>query len=155
MSNTPVHVAVQGISSGTIVLAVIQLVLGGGVIAALVRAWPALKKIANEREANLLSERAEEMNKMRDTIDKLEARLDAKDIQHEAERAADRHRINNLDQALKAFFILVKRHPEDAAGAAAEIEAMRAQQMEEEKREGVALRALVATLTTGKPASAS
>ena len=154
MSNVPA-VAIHGFSSGTLLLSGIQILVGTGLGAAIVRIIPTLKKIANEREANLLSERASEMNKMRDTIDKLEARLDAKDIQHEAERAADRHRINNLDQALKAFFILVKRHPEDAAGAAAEIEAMRAQQMEEEKREGVALRALVATLTTGKPASAS
>ena len=161
MSSAPVTVAVQGISTGTMVLAVIQILFGSGISVAIVKAWPALRKItadreaasaklANEREANLLTERAEEMGKMRETIAKLEARLDAKEIQHEAERSYDRHRINHLDQALHAFFILVKRHPEDAAGAAAEIEAMRAKQIEDEKREAIALRTLIANLTTSK-----
>ncbi len=127
--------------------------LVGGVLVAIIRSRPALKKIANEREANLLSERAEEMKGMRDTIAKLEARLDAKDIQHEAERAYDRHRINNLAASLNAFFILVKRHPDDAAGAAEEVEAMRARQLEDEKRESIALRQLIAGLTVPPPAT--
>jgi hypothetical protein len=125
-------------------------VLIGGLFVAIIRTRPALKKIANEREANLLTERAAEMTTMRATIAKLEARLDAKDIQHEAERAYDRHRINNLATSLNAFFLMVKAHPEDAATAASMIEEMRTRQVEEEKKESIALRDLVAKLTIEK-----
>ena len=122
----------------------------GTVMVAYIRQWGPWKKIDNDREANLLTERAKEMTGMRSTIERMERRLDAKEIQHEAERAHDRHRINNLATALNGFLMMVKAHPEDAATAAAMIEELRARQLEEESRENIALRKLIADLSTGK-----
>lgn len=136
-----------GLNFNSILLALLNLLIGG-VLVTIIRTRVPLKKIANEREANLLTERAEEMGTMRAEIAELRERMEVKDRIHEAQRAYDRHRINNLDTALKAFFIMVKRHPDDAAGAAQEIEAMRATQVEAENREAIALRKLEADLTT-------
>jgi hypothetical protein len=113
--------------------------LVGGVLVAIIKSRPALKKLTNEREANLLNERAEEMEAMRQRIAKLEEKLEYKEALHQAERAVDRHRINNLDQCLTAFLLMVKKNPEDAATAAEMIEAMRARQMEREKQEASAI----------------
>jgi uncharacterized protein YjgD (DUF1641 family) len=134
----------------TPVLLTIANLLIGGVFVAIIRTRPALKKIANEREANLLSERAEEMDTMRGRITKLEAKAELKDVLHEAERSYDRHRINNLAASLNAFFLMVKSHPEDAAKAAAAIEDMRARQIEQENKENIALRELVAKFAAEK-----
>lgn len=114
------------------------------------RLKPLMIRLANEREANLLSERAQEMTTMREELSLMKARLDHKDVQHEAERSYDRHRINNLATSLNSFLLLVKANPKDAATAAATIEEMRARQIEEEKREAIALRDLVAKLTVEK-----
>lgn len=120
------------------------------VLIALIKGWPVIARVNNERESNLLEERAEDMASMRAEIAELKVRMDVKDKLHEAERAYDRHRINNLATSLRSFFLLVKRHPEDAAAAAAEIEKMRAEQIEEENKEAIALRKLEVALTTGK-----
>ncbi len=127
--------------------------LVGGVLVAIIKSRPALKKIANEREANLLNERAEEMEAMRLRIAKLEEKAEYKEALHAAERAVDRHRINNLDQCLTAFLMMVKKNPDDAAAAAAMIEEMRAQQIEREKQEASAIHA--ATITATRQAAAA
>lgn len=113
----------------------------GGVLGSFVRSRPALRKIDAEREANLLSERAEEMREMRNRIDKLEAALVQKDREHEAERGIDRHRINNLSQCLDALLLLIEQDPAKAAEAAAKIRAMRAEQLEREAKEKATIRA--------------
>ncbi|VXD07703.1 conserved hypothetical protein [Sphingomonas sp. T1] len=123
--------------------------LVGGVLVAIIKSRPALKKIANEREANLLNERAEEMEAMRQRIAKLEEKAEFKEALHQAERAVDRHRINNLDQCLTAFLMMVKKNPDDAATAAAMIEEMRAQQIAREKQEAGAIHA--AAIAATKP----
>jgi hypothetical protein len=120
----------------------------GGVFGSFVRSRPALKKIDADREANLLSERAKEMQEMRDRIDKLEAAAERKEAEHAAERAADRHRINNLSQCLDALLLLIEQDPSKAADAAAKIRAMRAEQLEREAKEKATFRAgVVAGLT--------
>jgi hypothetical protein len=117
------------------------------VVTAYIRQWGPWKKVANDREANLLDERAEDMANMRARISKLEEKLEYKEALHQAERAVDRHRINNLDQCLTAFLLMVKRAPEDAATAAALIEDMRAQQVAREKDEATAIHAAVIAAT--------
>lgn len=118
-------------------------VLTLAVITALIKGWPAIADAALRAKMALGDRRISR-------IEKLEARLDAKEIQHEAERAYDRHRINNLATALNAFFLLVKTNPDDAARAAEEIEVMRAKQIAEEHKENIALRALIASLVAEK-----
>ncbi|MFS0737564.1 hypothetical protein ABC347_10985 [Sphingomonas sp. 1P06PA] len=121
--------------------------LVGGVLVAIIRSRPALKKIANEREANLLSERAEEMREMRERMAKLEAQMAAKDAQHDAERASDRHRINNLSQCLDMLLGLIEQDPKKAAAAAARVKAMREKQMEAEALEKAAIHAAAIAAT--------
>jgi hypothetical protein len=103
-------------------------VLVFGLFGAMVKAWPALKKLTNDREANLLKERAAEMDGMRRAIAKLEA-----------ERATDRHRINNLSQCLDALLLMIEMDPTKAAAAAAKIKSMRAEQMKAEAVEKAAI----------------
>lgn len=130
--------------------------LVGGVLVAIIKSRPALKKLTNDREANLLKERADEMEKMRASITALQARLDQKDAQHDAERSLDRHRINNLQQCLDGFFMLVKANPDKAAEAVATIEAMRAKQIVAEASEKAAIHAarIAATNAQGKDSEA-
>lgn len=129
----------------TPILLTIANLLLGGVMVAIIRSRPALKKIAADREANLLSERAKEMQDMRERIDKLEAMLTQKDKQHEAERAADRHRINNLSQCLDALLLLIEQDPAKAAEAASRVRGMRADQLQRENAERAAIRAAAIT----------
>lgn len=102
----------------------------GGVLVAIVRSRPALKKLANEREKSLLEERAAEMVKMRERLEKLEA-----------ERAVDRHRLNNVTQCLDALLMLLEVAPDKAADHVSKIKAMRADQMKAEALEKGAIAA--------------
>lgn len=110
-------------------------------MAALVRVWPSLKKIANEREANLLTERAEDMEAMRADLAKMKAEIKQQQVQHEAERAVDRHRINNLQACLDSFLMLIEQDPQKAGEAVVRIKEMRARQAESEAAEKAAIRA--------------
>lgn len=74
-------------------------------------------------------------------VEKLERRLDRQRIRHEAERALDRHRINNLQQCFDATMLMLKAVPEKAAEIIEEIEKMRATQLEAEALEKAAIHA--------------
>lgn len=150
-----------GIQLGTVfqggTLAAMLAILGV-VLRSYIIGMPAREKVASEREANLLHERAEEMASMRERIAKLEAaerKKDqdhaseiemleegqaAKDRYHEALRALDRHRINNLSGSFQALLLLLKKgvKVEEAVEA---IEAMRAEQLEREAKEAATIRA--------------
>lgn len=52
-------------------------VLVFGLFGAMVKAWPALKKLANEREAGALAARAEDMEDMRKRITDLEGKVES------------------------------------------------------------------------------
>lgn len=113
--------------------------LVGGLLVAIVKSRPALKKIANEREANLLNERAEEMDKLRKRIDALETDQRQREKQFDAERALYRHQINNLDQSFNALLLLLKKGV-PVAEAVEAVEKMRAAQLERETLEKASLR---------------
>lgn len=127
MPASAIPVAVTGFTWSAALLGLANLLIGG-LLVQIVRTRPTLKKIANEREANLLTERAQEMEGMRRAIAKLEA-----------ERATDRHRINNLSQCLDALLLMIEMDPTKAAQAAAKIKAMRASQMDAEATEKAAI----------------
>jgi hypothetical protein len=111
----------------TILLSTMNLLIGG-VLVAIVKSRPALKKLANEREANLLAERAAEMEAMRKRMAKLEA-----------ERAVDRHKLNNVTQCLDALIMMIEMDPEKAKEAATRVKAMRESQMKTEALEKAAV----------------
>ena len=93
-------------------------------IAAAAKLWPLMKRLANDREKSLLEERAAEMTKMRERLEKLEA-----------ERTVDRHRLNNVTQCLDALLMLLEVAPDKAADHVAKIKKMRADQMNAEALE--------------------
>lgn len=122
----------------TVAVALLNLLVGG-LLVAIVKSRPALKKIANEREANLLSERAEEMELMRKRIESLEDQSRRTEKQFEAERALYRHQINNLDASFNALLLLLKQGvPVEEAVAA--VEKMRNEQLAREAIEKTAIR---------------
>lgn len=149
MTVQPMPITPVGFGWTPLLLTIANLLLGG-VVVAIVKSWPAIKKIGADREANLLNERAEEMAGMRDRIERLEVLLTQKDKQHDAERAADRHRINNLSQCLDALLLLIEQDPAKAAQAAAKVRGMRADQLQRENAERATIRAAAITDAKGK-----
>jgi hypothetical protein len=101
---------------------------GWGVLAMMIAGYikikPAMIRLKNEREASLLEERAQEMAAMRERLEKLEA-----------ERAVDRHRLNNVTTCLDALLLLLETAPEKAAEHVARIKQMRTAQMAAEAAE--------------------
>lgn len=135
-ASVPVHV--NGLTWTGALVGLLNLLVGG-VLVAIVKSRPALKKLTNEREASLLEERAAEMNKMRDRLEKLEA-----------ERAVDRHRLNNVTQCLDALLMLLEVAPDKAADHVAKIKQMRASQMTAEAAEKGAIHGAIIA-KTGEP----
>jgi Cft2 family RNA processing exonuclease len=137
-----------GLTWTTGLIAVLN-ILVGSLFVAIVKSRPALKKIAADREANLLHERAAEMESMRERLRALEAKLELKDRLHEAERALDRHRYNNLSQSFDALLMLLKQNPEKVDEAIVIVEKMRADQLKREALEkGAVFSAGIETTTT-------
>jgi hypothetical protein len=102
--------------------------LVGGVLVAIIRSRPALKKLANEREASLLAERASEMDRMRKRIDVLEADL-----------RATTHKLNNVTQAFEWMLDSLEFNPERSQEIAAKARVMRNGQMQAEATEKAAV----------------
>lgn len=144
--SVPVHVGFTW-TSGLLALANLLI---GGVFVALIKTRPALKKIANEREANLLTERAAEMEAMRAELAAVRADMERQRAMHEAERALDRHRLNNFDQCFNALFMMFETSPEKAAEAIAAVKSMRARQMEAEALEKATIHAAAIKQTEPK-----
>lgn len=124
-----IAVAATSFSWGAAFLAMINLLLGG-VLVAIIKNRPTLRKIANEREKSLLEERAADMETMRVRLEKLEA-----------ERSVDRHRLNNVTACLDALLLLLETAPDKAAQHVARIKAMREAQMRAEAAEKGAIHA--------------
>jgi len=82
----------------------------------LIRQGPINRKLTQEREGNLLRERALEMKRMRARIAQLEL-----------EQRADRHTIQNLEACLDALMLMIEVNPERAAAAVDKVRAMRAE----------------------------
>lgn len=74
-------------------------------------------------------------------IEKLEAQLSRQQIRHNAERALDRHRLNNITQCFDAMLLLVETTPEKASEIVTKIKQMRAAQMDAEAKEKAIIRA--------------
>ena len=89
-----------------------------------VLAQPRMRELKQAREADLLRERASEMAAMRERLEKLEA-----------ERAVDRHRLNNVTACLDALLMLLETAPEKAAEHVKRIKELRAAQMQAEAEE--------------------
>lgn len=92
-------------------------VLVFGLFGAMVKVWPALKKLANERESGALAARAEDMDDMRKRITDLEAKVD------EASHAAHAAEMK-LVYAVSAVQLLAAKIRHDAPNDPALLQAM-------------------------------
>ena len=102
----------------------------GGIVTLLIRQRPINQKIANEREDNLLKERAVDMRGMRRRITELEN-----------EQRADRHTISNLESCFDFLLNMFEVSPDKAAEAAVRARQMRAEQKDREAKEKAAIMA--------------
>lgn len=148
-STVPVEVK----SSFTLNTALFIAILGvlGGILRQLVRNNPAMKKLNNEREANLLDERKSDMDSMREELKTLKAEVEKQAKEHteerkvlyrqrDAERAIERHRYNNLSSAFNSLLMLLKKGvPQEEA--VEEVEKLRAEQLAREAAEMATYRA--------------
>jgi hypothetical protein len=76
-----------------------------------------------------------------DRVEKLERAIEKKDALHSAERALDRHRLNNVTQCFDALLLMLKRAPEKVADIIRDIEEMRARQLVAEATEKATIQA--------------
>lgn len=124
---------------------------GWGVLIVLVtifaRLRPLMTKLAQERETSLLAARAEDNAELKDRVAALEARLDSERVKHDAERAIDRHRINNLTACLDALLMMLELAPDKAADHVAKIKEMRERQAGHEAAERSAIQAATINAT--------
>lgn len=74
-------------------------------------------------------------------VESLERKLERERIRHNAERALDRHRLNNITQCFDAMLLLIKANPERAGEVVVMIEEMRAKQIIAEAEEKAIIRA--------------
>ena len=115
-----------------------------------VKLRPIMVKLNAAREETLLAGRAADNADLKNRVDALEKRLETERTQHDAERAADRHRINNLTQCLDALLMLLEAAPDKAAQHVARIKEMRAMQSTSEAAEKGAIHAAVIIAATPK-----
>lgn len=100
----------------------------------LVRQVVPWKKIASDAEAHLRTDLIRR-------IERLERILDRERTRHNAERALDRHRLNNVTQCFDALLLLIEMAPEKATDAVQKIKTMREAQLSAESEEKAIIRA--------------
>ncbi|MGH8518883.1 MAG: hypothetical protein ACREUE_15635 [Panacagrimonas sp.] len=140
----------------------------GALVAVLLRQIGPWRKQITETEEHLrrelveandaLSDKMAAMAAMQETeraasnarIEKLERRLEKQQLRHNAERALDRHRLNNVTQCLDSLLLLIEMSPDRAAEVVAKIKEMRAAQMFAEAEEKAIIRAAEITADGGE-----
>ncbi len=100
-------------------------------------------QLGGERAAHAAELKAYEMqhDEMGDTLHRLEAQLNRQQLRHNAERALDRHRLNNINQCFDSLLLLLRAKPDDSTNAIKMIEEMRAKQLLAEAEEKAIIRA--------------
>lgn len=92
------------------------------------------KKLAGDFEADFRADLLARVQKLEQTLERERAR-------HDAERALDRHRLNNVTQCFDALLLLIELAPDKAAESVAKIKEMRAEQVKAEAQEKAVIRA--------------
>jgi ABC-type multidrug transport system fused ATPase/permease subunit len=82
-----------------------------------------------------------ERDEMGDRLARMEKTLSRQQIKHNAERALDRHRLNNINACFDSLLMLLKANPEKSSEAVQMIEDMRAKQLLAEAEEKAIIRA--------------
>ena len=109
-----------------------------GVIVRQVGPW---RKQRDDAEDKLRGDLIKRIDKLEEQVREKDRLHDADRARHEAERALDRHRLNNVTQCLDALLLLLEQAPERATEAVARIKEMRGKQIIAEAQEKATIRA--------------
>lgn len=92
-------------------------------------------KQREDAESEFRNQLIEANEKLTARVEKLEGSIKQQQSIHDAERALDRHRINNLTQCLDALLLLLQAAPDRAAEHVRKINEMRERQLTAEAEE--------------------
>ena len=109
-----------------------------GVIVRQVGPWRKQRDDAEDKLRGDLLSRIEKLEKQNEEKDREREQERAR---HEAERALDRHRLNNMTQCFESLLMLLEQAPERAAHAVAQIKEMRGKQIIAEAQEKATIHA--------------
>jgi peptidoglycan hydrolase CwlO-like protein len=94
-------------------------------LAALIKAWPSLRKMNIEADGSLRSDLMARIGTLEKQISTLEAKMGEDQERHAAEMQIMRHRLNNETAALDALLLLLEAAPEKVAENITRIKEMR------------------------------
>lgn len=100
-----------------------------------------LRKELSEALKTERQEHQKERLELREAIVRLETKITEERILHNAERALDRHRLNNITACFDAMLLLVETNPDKASEIVVKIKDMRAAQILAEAEEKAIIRA--------------
>lgn len=142
MNPAVIPVAVHGVTWTAALVGLLNLLVGGALVA-VIKQWPAIKRLQNERIAAedsstiggfkaVIEAQAAEIIRLGERIDRLERSLDAErgrhasevrqiNVSHEAEMSLQRHATRNAKQVLYGTLDLIEAAPENAAAHAAKM----------------------------------
>lgn len=123
--HTAAEVTVTGWTWTTKLVALLNVMVGGGIGAAWIRSRPKMRELEKSAEERL---RDDLINR----VEKLERKLDEERTQHEAVVTLLRHRLNNSDQCIDALLMLLEAAPDRVPEAVSKIKEMRARQRTDE-----------------------
>lgn len=107
-----------------------------GVIARQVGPW---RKISVDAETVFRDGLVARVQKLEDDLRRKDQETEQRRRVHDAERAVDRHRINNLQQCFDAMLMMIDAAPEKASEIVTKIREMRAEQLKAEAMEKAAI----------------
>lgn len=123
------------LANGAVVVGALSLL---GLLIRQIGPW---RKQLTETEAHLRTELTERHDAMLGRVLAMERKLDRQQMRHNAERALDRHRLNNIQQCFDALLLLVEMNPDKSREVVAKIKEMRASQIVAESEEKAIIRA--------------
>lgn len=109
-----------------------------GLAVLIVKQRPIMTRLTMDREKSLS-----------DRVAKLEAKIEQKDVLHQAEQAHDRHRFNNISGCFEALLMLLRQDPERVNDAVETVTEMREKQKVMEHEEKRSLNELRLSVVTG------
>lgn len=112
-------------STLSMVMFLLNLLLGGGAVVAFIKIWPKLKEIDAGREKTKMEAEERSEQTLLDRVRSLEKKLEISGAHHEAEKSLLRHELGNVSQCLNSLLLLLKAAPGDVDKHVKVIEEMR------------------------------
>ena len=122
----------HGVSIGSIITGAGVWTAVATLIGIVLRSRVPMRKLKIEADEQLLATTIERLTKVEAAMESqrlsYESRLETERVQHAADLAVMRHRMNNLDQCLTMLLMLIEQDPEKAREAASKVREMRLRQ---------------------------